>query len=857
MTIAKHALLNDLFVSDDVPVGQLIHSGLLTCPPETCLSEAARLMQQAHVSCILIQDPETQALVGIWSEGDARRLDFTDRQLISRPIGDFMSHPVRSVPASWSLNQVGMKLKREGVRRLLVIQDEDQRPLGIVTQTDVVRQQGLEHYLYMREVGSAIRQPPLVLDARMPVAEAVHTLQESNSEAAIVAYPQDLHHPWGIITERDLIRLLADAQNYVCLGDIATHQLLSVEPDTSLIAAVNILREKKFRHLGVIGPQGQPIGLLSLGDILASVEYAYVNRLREALSARDSALKASMEHLRLAQKVIEVSLDGIIITDARGIIESVNPSFTELTGYTAEEVIGKTPKVLSSGRHQSNFYQNMWQALKQQGYWQGEIWNKRKNGDIFPEWLTITAIRDEKEQIIQYAAIFADISDRKRKEEKIHNLAYFDELTGLANRRLLNDRLQQALSQARKHEAMLAVLFLDLDLFKRINDSLGHASGDQVLRRVARRLQDAVGTEDSVARLGGDEFVILVPEVEHLTDLERLSHRIIAAIHQPMQIEGQELFVSTSIGISLYPQDAQNTDDLLKNADSAMYRAKENGRNNFSFFTQQLGQETSSRLTLENALRRALHQQAFQLFYQPKIDIHQGKLKGFEALIRWNDEHLGFVSPADFIPMAEQLGLIDSLGNWVLHEACQQLKWWQKAGLDVVPIAINISARQLASPHFEASIHQALQDSKIPAYLLELELTESCFLPEHAEAIACMLHRLRQLGIKISIDDFGTGYSSLSYLKRLPLDTLKIDASFVRELPHAHDDCQIAITIIAMAKALGLNVVAEGIETYEQLTFLREQGCEQGQGYYLGRPSPANQVVTWLAQDWHTQVYDH
>lgn len=837
-----------LSLGDDPEVGKLVSRGLLTCEPSLPLKQVAQRMHQANVSCILVM--EAQQVVGIWSEGDTRRLDFNRLDLLDMPIRQWMSSPVTSIEAHLPMSRASAMMKSQHLRRLLVV-DVDQQPLGVLTQSDIVRHQGVEHYLLMRSVGSSVTREPLRLYGYLSLAEAVQRLRDTGREAAIVERGRGL--PPGIITERDLIKLLASSERPATLQEIADRPLLCVPSDLSLLSAVDLLREKGYRHLGVMDatgsdqenlPSGRICGLLSFSDILASIESEYVHQLRAAIEARDQALQSSMENLVLAQKVIEASLDGILITDAQGVIQAVNPSFTALTGYAAEEAIGQTPKLLSSGLHDAAFYQEMWDSLQQHGYWQGEICNRRKNGDLYTEWLTITGIRHATGEIRQFAAIFSDITERKRKEEQIHSLAYYDELTGLANRRLLQDRLDLALANAKRHQHKLAVLFLDLDLFKRINDTLGHQAGDAVLKEIAQRLSQLARGGESVARLGGDEFTILVPEVQALMDVEQLAAQIVTSLSQPLVIEQQSLVVSTSIGISVYPDDGQSAEILLKHADTAMYRAKEAGRNHFCFYNAVMGERNYADLALEHGLRKALRQQALFVVYQPKIDVVSRQWVGLEALVRWTDEALGPVSPAEFIPLAEKLGLIEELGEWVLDEVIRQMAAWPQQVR--IPVSINVSARQLLDANFATRIAQRLAAYQLPAQRLELELTESCLVLGKESAQQQLLRDLRSQGIGISVDDFGTGYSSLSYLRQLPLDTIKIDASFIRELPGNREDAQLVWAIIGMARALGLDLVAEGVETAAQATLLAGLGCSVCQGYWLARPALADQVALWM-----------
>lgn len=836
-------------LSEEPQVGSLVNSGLLTCNPELELRKVALRMHKAQVSCILITRGEQ--LLGIWTEGDTRKLDFTDPELLAQPIKSLMSSPVISIPYDTKLSEASAFMKERGLRRLLVL-NKNGEPLGVLTQSDLVRHQGVENYLLMRNVGSSIRNKPLFLSHDLDLAEAVKQLQYARAEAAVVV--RSIGLPPSIITERDLISVLAQEYKHLSLSDIANHDLVCVAEDTSLLYAIEFLREHNFRHLGVyaLDDNGEVtkevIGLLSFTDILASIEYEYVNQLRVALEARDSALKASTEHLLLAQKVIEASLDGIIITNKQGIIQAVNPSFTTLTGYSAEEALGRTPAMLSSGKHDASFYQNMWQSMLRQGYWQGEIYNRRKNGENYVEWLTVTAIRNNKGEIRQFAAIFSDISDRKQKEKQIHSLAYYDELTGLANRRLMIDRIKTALGNANYQQHKMGLLFLDLDLFKRINDSLGHQAGDEVLVKIARRLELGIREGDSVARIGGDEFVILVPEVDNVYELESLAARLTNILTQPLTVQKNQLVVSTSIGISVFPNDGKTVDSLLKHADTAMYRAKEAGRNNYCFYNYQMGERSTADLALESGLRLALREHRFEVAYQPKIDVTTQEWVGMEALLRWEDLNLGRVSPAEFIPLAEKLGLIEDLGDWVIERVCRQLKEWRDKGWNPPQVSVNVSARQLLNKDFATQVLLHLHNYKIPAELIELELTESCLVLGDEDNQFNLLNQFKKNGVEMSIDDFGTGYSSLSYLRNLPISTIKIDSSFVAALPDSKEDAQLVKAIINMADALDMKLVAEGVETQEQAALLQGLGCSVCQGYWLAKPAKPKQIAQWLAQ---------
>jgi diguanylate cyclase (GGDEF)-like protein/PAS domain S-box-containing protein len=474
-----------------------------------------------------------------------------------------------------------------------------------------------------------------------------------------------------------------------------------------------------------------------------------------------------------------------------------------------------------------------------------EVKAQRRDGGVFPMELTLGEMRIDGR--LKYACIMRDVTERKCAEERIHQLAHYDKLTGLPNRALFSQLLEQALAEAKYSKKQVAVLFIDLDRFKLINDSLSHDSGDAVLKQVARRLTEAQLKRNTIARFGGDEFVVLMRDCEIPTDAAEAAQRMLTAIAQPLLLEGQEYHLTASIGISAYPSDGENAQTILKNADIAMYRAKEHGKNNYQFYSAQMNLHSFERLVLERFLRHALEQDEFRVYYQPKIDLVSGCVTGMEALLRWVHPAMGMISPVKFIPLAEETGLIVPIGAWVLKAACEQNKRWADQGLPPLRVAVNLSARQFAQDDLHATILNVLEETGLPPELLELEITESVTMdnPEHA---AALLRKLKALGIRLAIDDFGTGYSSLSYLKRFPIDNVKIDRSFIKDIPHDEDDVAITQAVIAMAHSLNLKVIAEGVESEEHVNFLREHGCEQAQGYLFGAPMSADDFTDLITR---------
>jgi diguanylate cyclase (GGDEF)-like protein/PAS domain S-box-containing protein len=556
--------------------------------------------------------------------------------------------------------------------------------------------------------------------------------------------------------------------------------------------------------------------------------------------------KLAEEKLYLAARVFDKAGEGIIVTDSNQHIVTVNEAFTHITGYQLEEVIGKTPTFLSSGRHTNAFYAEMWQSINVNGWWQGEIWNHRKNGEIYPEWLTINAVYDANNQLLNYVGIFSDISLVKESQKRIEFLATHDELTGLPNRALFYDHVNHAIEYAKRHDKTFALLFIDLDDFKVINDSLGHDAGDFLLQEIGLRIQNTLRSEDTIARFGGDEFVMIIEDAnQQIADIT--AKRISETIAHPLNLSIKTAYITASIGISLFPHDGMDVDTLLKHADNAMYRAKDFGKATHHFFTGDLEHAADERFQFTNGLRNAIERNELFLVYQPKIDIKTGKLVGLEALLRWQHPDLGLVSPAKFIPIAERNGLIDLIGEWVIHAAFQQLAIWQVAQHDVPRVAINISAQQFRRTHLPTLIGNLLTHYQLRPEQIIIELTESALMSDPDFAMH-ILTELKIQGIAISIDDFGTGYSSLAYLRRYKLDELKIDKTFIDEIDSNSDDRAIAHTIITMAQTLGLSVVAEGIETNAQLNVLRNLGCQTGQGYLFAKPLHPDEFITQFMQ---------
>ncbi len=675
------------------------------------------------------------------------------------------------------------------------------------------------------ELRERVKELRCLLDASEIIAQ--HDLTADEMLRRIVArIPPAMQYP-----EQSWARITLDGREYTC-GEAA---------GASISAPITL----QGRRLGTIEAGYRIPAATAPTDMFMPEEQTLLAMLAEQIGHLHARQQAD-EQLHMAALVFDNSRELIVITDADAHIVSVNRAFTKVTGYSADEVVGQHIRAIKSGRQDQPFYEELWKSVVESGYWQGELWNRRKSGEIYPALASISAVHDAQGKVTRYISVSTDITEYKQAEDRIRYLAYYDPLTELPNRTLLRDRAEQALNQAERAGTTAALLFLDLDHFKTINDSLGHLCGDALLQEVTQRIQAVLRHTDTVGRLGGDEFLIVLGG-SNATAAAHVAHSLISRISQPFAAEGHTLTVSASIGIALYPADGGNFDELHKNADIAMYKAKELGRNRYHFFTPELNSAAMERLTLENALRGALDGDQFTLHYQPQIDLASGQVIGVEALLRWTHPELGAISPARFIPIAEESGLIGRIGAWVLHEACRQNKAWQAQGLPMMVVAVNVSTRQFSLGDIRELVQQALADTGLEPDYLEVEITESLLAQDMENTLAVLRH-IHTLGVQIAVDDFGTGYSSLAYLKRFPLHKLKLDQSFVRDLEQDADDRAIASGVVNLGHSLGLTVIAEGVESEAQFDILRRLGCDEVQGYLFSRPLPAADLAAWLRQ---------
>ncbi|WP_150913767.1 bifunctional diguanylate cyclase/phosphodiesterase [Marinobacter halotolerans] len=616
-----------------------------------------------------------------------------------------------------------------------------------------------------------------------------------------------------------------------------------------LTSMANYAREFSLNNLTEPLKLDRPDTGLNRSDELAQVTEA-INQMRKRLAEDVERQERDAQEIRKFSKAIEQSPSSVLICDRKWRIEYANQKFTQLTGYDLQSIAGKHPGTLSDDINTHKEGQHLWQSIRLQvqrvGVWQGEVNSARKNGERFWEQLIVTPIRDRDGDATGYLILGEDISIRKRYEQQLLRQANYDILTGLPNRMLALDRLKLALAQARRENSLVGVMFLDLDNFKHINDTLGHDAGDNLLIEAARRISSCLRGTSTVARLGGDEFLVVLPGLTNVDATTQVAQRILSTFEPPYLLNGQEVFVTTSIGISIFPHDSDNSGMLLQHADAAMYQAKNKGKSAYAVFAPEMTEVSHERLQMESLMRRALEQQEFELYFQPIVSTGSGQLSSAEALLRWNNPSLGMVMPDRFIPLAEETGLITPIGEWVLKESClAAMRWREQTGMKI-GIAVNVSPRQFRDPSFVQTVMQALEQSGLEPDQLELEITERLILDNTIET-ADILRELDQSGIRLSVDDFGTGYSALSYLKSYPFDTLKIDKSFVQDVMKENDDASLVKAIINMAHSLGLRVIAEGVEEEAQTHFLEKEGCDFSQGYYYSRPLPATDFEAWLA----------
>ncbi|NOQ34639.1 MAG: EAL domain-containing protein [Methylococcaceae bacterium] len=813
---------------NNTPISEVVKPNFFTCKPNDNLQDVAKLMSEMTTSSILVMDKEE--VLGIWTERDA--LEHSAKALESTVlIANVMTSPVKHISSNHTISQVAEQFKHDCVRHYLVL-DERGNKRGIISQSDLVFQYSLEFFLMPKNIGSIVKPYIPTVNEYIPLAEASKLMLLSMTDALAVEFNDG---EIGIITERDIVKAIGAGQNHAETGAYASKPMLTLNEQESIYRVITFMLQHKCRHIGVNGMNDELIGIVNLTDVLAGINQSKLKDRQHIIEDQETYFDAPVSQLQFTHKAVKNASEGIIITDKKAIIISCNKGFTDICGYHESEVLGKTPAVLSSGRHDKDFYQTMWQHVIDEGRWQGEIWNKRKNNQVYPQLLTITVIKDREGEVTHYAGVFNDISQLKLQEEEINKLAFYDPLTGLANKRLFENRLEYELKSANLQQSFGALLYLNLDNFKKINDRLDYSKGDLLLERVAERLKKRLKSTNTLARLNGDEFIIILPNLgkEKQKSAEAascLAEKIRLELANVYSIEEQTLHISVSIGITLFPNQDKNLEALLKQADTAMNHAKDNGQNQVQFFNPQMQTLIMERLSLEHELWQALEKNQLRLYYQPQFD-NKGLLTGVEALIRWPHPEKGFINPADFINVAEYSELIIHLGNWSIDVALSQLKQWTAQGFTPPKLSLNISPKYFKHDNFVEFLFSKIEQYQLAPSLLTLEIPEQLLVAE-TDNITCKIHKLKNIGVSFSLNDFGTGHSSLKALQEADLDDLKIVPSLLSDLKNEKNN-KLAAAIISMAKSLELKTTAVGIENEQQFQVLNQLGCEYYQGSYF------------------------
>ncbi len=809
------------------------------------IAHALKMMSELSISSMVIVDEEYRP-IGIFTERDALRV-VSESIDVETSLRHVMSFKPFCVDEDTYLHDAYAMMEERGYRHL-VITDREGKFTGVVSEGDFLRHIGFEQLGKFKNVSDAMSASPLIVAPDTPLLEVTSRMREHRCDYAAVL---DGAHPVGVITERDIARWCIHKE--VCnatASDLLRRDIRIITKDTPLQEAAILMEESGIHQLLVVDEGGNLVGLLSRHDVLHAIHGAYFEFLIRVIDQKNSAIlkigerknelkieKASIEKNALKlRKLFEALPDGVALIDAQTMkAVEFNRSAYEHLGYSAEEFAELRISDYDAVESEEETRRRI-DAIAQNGQDSFETRHCGKNGEQFYMWVNVVSIElDDHPYMI---AVYRDITERKRYEQQLETLANYDSLTGLANRVLFLNHLQTSITQSRRTKELTALLMFDLDRFKNINDSYGHDAGDELLRIVAERFSSRLREGDVISRLGGDEFAVVLEHLNRPEDAGRVAEEMIGALGEEYKLSGGEsIHISSSAGIVLFPDHGDNAAELMQHADAALYKAKSEGRGTYHYYTDELTDSARKRIECEIRLHRAIAHQEFEVYYQPQVHIQTGRIVGAEALVRWNCPIRGVVSPNEFIPIAEETGLIGEIGEWVLNETCRQGKIWLDQGHRLT-LAVNLSAHQVRHQNIPLMVENALKKSGYPADRLELELTESALMQREEEAVE-MLHSLRAHGIRLAIDDFGTGYSSLSYLKRFPIDVLKIDKSFVDDIPFENDDMAIVTAIIAMAQALGFQVLAEGTEREEQIEFLKQKGCTMYQGYFKSPPVPA------------------
>lgn len=818
------------------------------------VAKALEIMADYAISSVVICD-DTNHPIGIFTEHDALKV-VAEAIETSVHLEAVMTRNPFCVAQTMQMHDAYAMMEEKHFRHLIVI-DEEGHFVGVITEGDFLRHIGLEHLTKFKTVAEAMSESPLIVELNTTLVEAAALMNERRTDYAIVLSGG---MPIGVITERDIAHRCAREVDF-CHESVASlyhRDIVLIEKEIALHHAASMMEEHGVHQLIVVDAQGNLSGILTRHDVLRAVHGAYFEYLIRVIDEKSAAIARISERKRVLRdekeeveknatklrKLFEALPDSVVLIDNATLCAvEFNQAAHEHLGYTAEEFAQLSISDYEVLESPEEILRRM-EAIMRDGRDSFETIHRAKDGRLFNMWINVVAV--ELGNRPHMIAVYHDITERIRYEERLETLANYDPLTGLANRALLLSHLQNAITQAKRNKTQIALVMFDLDRFKDINDSFGHSAGDELLQQVAHRFSSRLREGDVISRLGGDEFAVIMENLNRPEDAGKLAEEMIATLESGYKLSsGASIHVGTSAGIVLFPENGNNAPELLQHADAALYKAKGEGRGRYRYYTDELTDSARMRIECETRLRGAIKNKEFEVYYQPQVHIQSGRIIGAEALIRWNDPERGIISPAVFIPIAEETGLIGEIGEWVLNETCHQGKIWLDRGYRLT-LAVNLSAHQVRHQNIPLMVENALKKSGYPADRLELELTESALMQREEETVA-MLHTLRAHGIRLAIDDFGTGYSSLSYLKRFPIDVLKIDKSFVDDIPYEADDMAIVTAIIAMGHALGFQVLAEGTERIEQIEFLKELNCTMYQGYFKSKPVRAEEFEKLLA----------
>ena len=816
---------------DGISIQELLAGHLYFIQADRGLDDVLSMMSKHKVDALVVEDADQ---LGIVSMRDLFKCFAQQTDYNTLKVKDIASWPLISVLQSQSLSYVRQFMIQHKFHHIGV-EDENGKLLDLISFSELLHR--IEENFYYQASLSIKEKEQRILEA-----ETLYRDLLSMSLNGIIIYQDD-----EIAFANHAVHQLLGYEDNALLGSC----LLKLIPDIQQSRFLKRLQQIDQHHPDFIE---QTILCQDGSEVMVEMTHKPITYHAEPahlIVVNDLSFRQESERFQmLTRSVFDNAGEGILVTDIHNRFVVVNKKFEEITGYSQEEVLGKNPSILSSGQQSTLFYQAMWQELSEKDTWQGEIWNRKKDGTMYPEWLTINAVKDKQGRLLHYVGLMNDLSQQKATEQEITRLSFYDILTGLPNISLFKNRLQQSI-QMSVHEAnQVALLIVDIARFKMINDAIGYEHGDQLLKGVAQRLTQLLDAEDSVARLGADNFLILMESFQSKQDVSHFAEEIMNAFSLPFEVEGHEHVLDIKIGVALSSIDGDTALDLMKSADEALFEAKKLPHSGYVYHSSELAATTSEYFFYEKALRQAIDNQELVAYYQPQIVLETNQVVGAEALVRWIHPEMGVISPAKFIGIAESTGLIIPLGREILLQACQQWLAWQQQGLTLERISVNVSTVQLMHSGFVLSVAQVLEETGLDPKHLELEVTESFLLQNEQEGIA-VLHALKALGLSLSMDDFGTGFSSLSYLKKLPLDQLKIDQSFIRSLPHDKEDLAIVDAIIAVGLAVGVEVIAEGVETEAQMKYLHKKGCQLGQGYGFSRPIQQQEFLQWC-QTFHS-----